>query len=96
MILSPQKNSIISRTASHRGGVLIVHDNGGVLDKTWQQINDATFVAICQEDSGEGWSERIFQLYGGTESEDDSYIVHVGLGGEIYETDSPDGYPENK
>lgn len=28
------------------GGVLVVHDEDGTLDKTWQEINDADFAVV--------------------------------------------------
>lgn len=79
------------------GGVLIVnaiHDEQTettTLDKTWQQIYDATYPMLIQTDPTNLDANKAFRYPEEVFVEDSVYKVAVGL--IIYTTDSPDGYP---
>ena len=71
------------------GGVLVVHDANGTLDKTWQEIHDAMLSggAVYVSQSG-GVATFTFAGMGGTR-----YHVDTAAGDEFY-TSTTDGYPE--
>ena len=77
-------------TPQSGGGVLVVHDVDGTLDKTWQEIHDAPLAVISYIDNNES-SSRIVVLtskeFSGTE-----HIVTT-LNDERYIASSADGYP---
>ena len=84
------------------GGVLVVHDVEGTLDKTWQEIHDAFVsggVRIVKEDEYGG---EFVLIVIGTESGDDSgeWAVYTSKTGnwnpQPYVTNSADGYPTNE
>ena len=71
------------------GGVLVVHDVEGTLDKTWQEIHDAMLVGSVVVNHDEG---VIVLTYCFTEK--GVYTVGTQTWGQIqYETDSASGYP---
>ena len=72
------------------GGVLVVHDIDGTLDKTWKEIYDAPFSVFRGEEDG----VVQFGLLGIGHS-GDSYSVAIFYNDTtfIYSTDSEDGYP---
>ena len=81
------------------GGVIVVHDVDGTLDKTWQEIRDAFVsggVRIVKEDE---YGAEFVVIVIGTESGDDSggWAVYTSKTGnwhpQPYATNSADGYP---
>jgi hypothetical protein len=66
--------------------VLIVHDNDGVLDKTWQEIHDAKFAVVVNSDT----NMRVVTDIGAGPSD-----YFVGTSKTEYATDSPNGFPAN-
>lgn len=73
------------------GGVLIVRDNNGTLDKTWKEITDAPFSVLANV-SGQ------ISIYVGGFSAEGTYGVgywnfDVQMAPEMYITNSQDGYP---
>ena len=77
-----------AKAAPSGGGVLIVTDTDGMLDKTWQEINDAGFAVIK---NGSGYTMPVIETtHGGV-----AYELGAFDGSEevFYSTDSADGYP---
>lgn len=79
---------------SEGGGVLVVHDVDGTLDKTWQEIHDAMLVGgaalwTSEADIDSIASARYIR-------EDNTYIINIirGEGSVRYTADAADGYPE--
>lgn len=77
------------------GGVLVVTDTDGTLDKTWQEIHDAMLVGSVAIDSSTPFATNIVcvgrvystTLMGG------KYSVHPVDAEVNYDTDSASGYP---
>lgn len=77
------------------GGVLVVHDVDGTLDKTWKEIRDAMLVGSVAIDSSTPFATNIVYvgrvystaLMGG------KYSVHPVDAEVNYDTDSASGYP---
>lgn len=69
------------------GGVLVVHDEDGTLDKTWKEIRDAP-LAVLKFEEPDGFN--VTPLTSVT-SEDGFYVAFTD--DFIYETDSENGYP---
>ena len=91
----------MSSGGSVGGGVLVVHDVDGTLDKTWQEIHNAFVsggVRIVNEDE---YGTEFVITVNGTESGDDSgeWAVYTSNTGNFaphhYTTTSADGYPTN-
>lgn len=78
-------------TPSSGGGVLVVTDTDGALDKTWQEIHDAFPLVYLSTDITKFQITGIVQ----PERESDPYIVVVwdGEADVIYSTASASGYP---
>lgn len=80
------------------GGVLIVHDVDGTLDKTWQEIADAGFAVLAIEVNAGAQTILqpliMFMSSGGTYT---VYFYDFAEGTPLhYETQSSDGYPETE
>ncbi len=76
------------------GGVLVVTDTAGTLDKTWQEIHDAMLVGCVVIDDG----TNSFSVIGAIiDIKSGEYNVSTcGLSGtslRVYTTDSASGYP---
>ena len=71
------------------GGVLVVNDNNGTLDKTWKEINDAytlgTAVLISRFNGTAVFAVQASGL------KDGSYAIQIV--GVAYVTNTEDGYP---
>ena len=82
------------------GGVLVVHDVDGTLDKTWQEIYDAPFAIMKIHQTGEG-SEAAYPvlLTVGYDTTQGIYVVmyqrNYQSQPESYVTQTPDDYPSN-
>ena len=75
------------------GGVLVVTDTDGTLDKTWQEIHDADF-AVIKEDDSSIYGNRGFVKKSYYDSRSNNYVVNVeGEVGATYSSSSADGYP---
>lgn len=80
------------------GGVLVVHDVDETLDKTWQEIYDATFSVIRVKVSDDSWMQfHIVNVgtgvpIGGGDAE---YFVGAlsEMGNQLYVASSASGYP---
>lgn len=83
----------VAQTPTSGGGVLHVSMNEATLDKTWQEIHDASFAVGVQ--SGQ-FSTEYFQLKSiGTEDEDDQTWYYVQFDGDVkYYAETPNDYPE--
>ena len=78
-------------TPSSGGGVLVVHDVNGTLDKTWQEIHDAMLsggAVIQANETNVDTVESVYAGKGGT------YTV-VPSGGTYYSASSVSGYPSS-
>lgn len=80
------------------GGVLIVHDVDGTLDKTWKEINDALAgaVVLIVEDDGYGghMSSHVISAY--DEEGEYAVVADTKPSGTTYTTDSENGYPSSE
>jgi hypothetical protein len=78
------------------GGLLVVTDTGGTLDKTWQEIHDAmlTGLVVIQDGSKDSGINTVTQVYHDTKG--GTYQVYGGSSGNWspqYTASSADGYP---
>ena len=76
------------------GGVLVVTDTGGTLDKTWQEIHDAMLVGYVVIDDGTNSLCAIGAVMDVRAG--DYKVATCGLGGtalRAYTADSASGYP---
>lgn len=93
VVTSAKLNKIEAGIAS--GGVFVVTDTAGTLDKTWKEIQDVAFAVIKTVD---GRTLPVLTCA----NEDPDYLVvyisanngHVVLG--YYVTNSENGYPSNE
>lgn len=77
--------------ASSGGGVLVVTDTDGTLDKTWQEIHDADLAVIRDGDH----RYSVYAAYQGKGTYDVSYFA-ADAGNVVmrsYSASSTDGYP---
>lgn len=93
VVTSAKLNKIEAGIAS--GGVLVVTDTEGTLDKTWQEIHDASFTVIRNATSDTNYSLFILievHVYNG-----EYYVgsVSVDDGDQFinYKAESANGYP---
>lgn len=70
------------------GGVLVVHDVDGTLDKTWQEIFDAMLSGGAVIQIGETVANNVLRVFVSKEE----YAVHTSVLGD-YVTSSASGYP---
>ena len=81
------------------GGVLIVYENNGTLDKTWAEINAAArtrgVVVINVDDAENETSVTLFVPYSVTYGAEKGYKVTIENSEYVseYVTDTPNGYP---
>lgn len=66
------------------GGVLVVHDEDGTLDKTWKEIHDAPLAIMKLQ-------YEAVQVLSGITVSGGTYVV--AFGDLTYFTDSENGYP---
>ena len=71
------------------GGVLVVHDEDGTLDKTWKEIHDAPF-AVLKFEEFDGFEVRPLTS---VTSGDAFYAAFTDEF--VYETDNENGYPSS-
>ena len=71
------------------GGVLVVTDTDGTLDKTWQEIHDADFAVVISAYPGGRFFDFVADI-GHTEDNTDFYI---SVQNEHYSASSASGYP---
>ncbi len=94
VVTSAKLNNIEQGIAN--AGAMIVHDNNGTLDKTWQEIHDAApFVTIIMDESG---NLTIMPLFGLAEYEGAfiaicGFLDPSGSTGRMYSATSASGYP---
>lgn len=77
-------------------GAMIVHDNNGTLDKTWQEIHDAApFVTIIMGESGNLTIMPLFGIaeYDGAFALLCGFLDMDGANGRMYFATSASGYP---
>lgn len=77
------------KIAQGSGGVLVVHDVDGTLDKTWKEIHDAFPMVRVEYDGGASVSVACIS------AGDESYTVFAWDGDAkvVYVSDSASGYP---
>lgn len=82
------------------GGVLVVTDTNGTLDKTWQEIHDAFLIGAVRITNSEASEESVYnvnRLYSYVES--NTFTIERVINGlrgvviSIYATNSASGYP---
>lgn len=69
------------------GGVLVVHDEDGTLDKTWKEIHDAPLAVLKVQ-------YEAVKLVSGITVSGGTYVV--AFGDLTYFANSEDGYPNEK
>lgn len=74
------------------GGVLVVTETEGTLDKTWQECFDAEFVVMVKFI---GETEKNYNYIRSVDVYDGVYTVQAD-GENIYTTDSASGYPSTQ
>lgn len=87
--LNKLEQGVASAGGSGGGGILVVHQDGSyVLDKTWQEINDADFCVLKGDltQIGHDWMIATAAWY-------DGGGYKVTFNDTQYLTDTPDGYP---
>ena len=89
-VVTSAKLNKLENGVAGAGGVLVVHDNDGTLDKTWKEIRDAmgTGIAIVSSIFDEETNTDIITqaLISGNE-------YQVIVNGGSYISDSENGYP---
>lgn len=94
-VVTSAKLNNMEQGIANAGG-MIVHDNNGTLDKTWQEIYDAApFVTIIMDESG---NLTFMSLFGIGENEGTfmmlcGFIDPGGYTGRVYFATSASGYP---
>ena len=103
-IVSSQKLNHMEDGIANAGGVMVINDTNGTLDKTWQEIRDAmeanTFCVVKKvaQELGKDYvhnSPVVEAVKNGLESPY-TYIVNTTFnnqGSVEYKTDTPSGYP---
>jgi hypothetical protein len=83
------KTAPLNDSPSSGGGVLVVTDTNGTLDKTWQEIHDA--FPMVRVEYVDGVSDSVASVA----VEDESYCVYSfdGEAGTRYASDSASDYP---
>lgn len=78
----------IAKGGGH-GGVLVVNDINGTLNKTWTEIDNA--IGAVYIVNGDGEKDIVLSTY---EGKGDYYVaVYVSYGHKLYVSSSADGYP---
>ncbi|MBP5613471.1 MAG: hypothetical protein J6X35_04940 [Bacteroidales bacterium] len=76
-------------TPSGGGGVLVVNDVNGTLDKTWKEIHDAGFSVMVQTEGDEQYYYTLSDIH-----ETGYMVVYFGGGTDYsYSAESANGYP---
>lgn len=88
--LNKMEHGIVSVT--NASGILIIHDNDGTLDKTWQEIYDANIPICITEDTGGRHIELITAT--GVDAQKRSYFVRTA--NTTYYALSFSDYPNNE
>ena len=74
------------------GGVLVVTDTDGTLNKTWQEIHDADFAVVTWEDATDKYTRPVSSLY--ADGGEYGVIVSAPTGTTEYMASAASGYPE--
>lgn len=79
------------------GGVLVVTDTNGTLDKTWQEIRDAFVTGAVRIADSNGNIYNMTQIYSTTNTFAVKWVTNGKSGAAIitYTASSADGYPED-
>lgn len=92
-VLTANSGVWVAANPSAGGGVLVVTDTDGTLDKTWQEIHDASF-AILVNESDEYSKDCAMFSYMNREGRDEPYSYNVTFGDDAtYTASSASGYP---
>ena len=92
-VLTAKSGVWVAANPSAGGGVLVVTDTDGTLDKTWQEIHDASF-AILVNESDEYSKDCAMFSYMNREGRDEPYSYNVTFGDDAtYTASSASGYP---
>ena len=76
------------------GGVLVVNDVDGTLDKTWQEIYESDFAVLIYKDSGGKETYMLGDMIADSGEYDVNFISTNSPDGRFsYSTDSASGYP---
>lgn len=94
--LNKLEQGVANAGGSTGGGVLVVHDVDGTLDKTWQEIMDAPLAII--KEVGEDYAFLKYLV--SAEADIDLYLVTfadfasaLGPVKRVYQTNTQSGYP---
>lgn len=89
LVTSAKLNKIEQGIAAG-GGVLIVHDEDGTLDKTWQEIYDADFAVISHIEDGQ---KIIYPINHIGVNKTNMFVVDTIQGVLSFSASTPDDYP---
>lgn len=94
VVTSAKLNNIENGIAS--GGVLVVTDTNGVLDKTWAEIVGASLAVLIAENAG-GMCVYTLALYGQSEGQGYGVVFYNAMisDGNTYSCASPTDYPDS-
>lgn len=96
-VTSAKLNHMEDGIAAGGGVVLVVKPDlqAGTLDKTWQEIHDATFAVFKTTSTDGGFTEHSTYFVKETATRNGKYYVDVTNGDSGFEfvADSADGYP---
>lgn len=93
-VLTADSGVWVAQTPASGGGVVVVHDVDGTLDKTWQEIHDADFAILSSDDEDIG--KIIYIVHQIVKAPDGSSFIVLFTNGTdefIYAASSASGYP---
>ena len=99
-VITAQKLNKLENGVANAGSILIVHENDGTLDKTWQEICDSFINMIPvylyePYENGSDFGYALSLVNAVTFSSNYGYCVFIHEASNFteYVTDSPSGYP---
>lgn len=83
----------VAQTPASGGGVLVVTDTDGTLDKTWQDIYDADFAVVVRSSAAGKKKYAVTEVMHDRDNTEFSVNLITGDDMESYTASSADGYP---
>ena len=90
-IVTSAKLNKIEQGIAAGGGILVVHNENGTLDKTWQEIYDADFTILSVMEDGEKAVYPIIHI--GVNNLTNIYVVQTDQGLLSFSAPTPNDYP---
>lgn len=91
-VLTADSGVWVAQTPASGGGVLVVTDTDGTLDKTWQEIHDAMLAGVVVVTRSAPLQRATIVVDTTADTQHTWYIVYIAEG-EAYGVSSASGYP---